>query len=269
MAQNQVPGSPLEVVAIPMDLAWQDPAENVARMRAALAALPSSSMPRLCVFPELTLTGFTTVNPAAFALKESEPVLQTVRDLAREFNTSLVFGYPELLPTGQVKNALSYVGRDGAEWARYHKMHLFTQGASPETATYTAGDHPVIVEDEGWKIGLSICFDLRFPELFRKYAQEGCHLILLSACWVGGPTKSTQFRALSAGQAVISQSFVVALNRTGKDPFCQFEGEALIHGPRGEALESKVGERAIATLDPALLKGARNLDVLSSLRDRY
>jgi len=269
MSPKPLPSYPLEVVAIPLDLVWQDPNANLARMEEALGKLPPAHGPRLVVFPELTLTGFTTVNPLQSALDSDSPILAQARGLARQFKTSILFGFPEKMASGKVRNALCYINRDGIEIGRYHKLHLFTQGAHPETATYEPGDTPIFVEDGEWRIGLSICFDLRFPELYRAYQKAACDLIVLSACWVGGPTKNDQFLALSAGGAVASQSFVVALNRTGTDPFCTFEGEAYVHGPRAEALARNQNQTTFVMLDPALLQAARGLSVQPSLKERY
>jgi predicted amidohydrolase len=238
-------------------------------MRVALAALPPVVQPRITVFPELTLTGFTTVDPVCSALGITDPILNKVNALASEFKTALVYGYPERRDSGAIRNALTFVSPNGAELAKYHKLHLFTQGATPESSTYESGDRPVIVDFEGWRLGLAICFDLRFPELFRAYSAAGCDVNLLSACWVGGPTKSAQFKAMARGLAVQSQSFMVALNRSGQDPYCQFEGETLAYGPRAEVLCESAGSAALVALDPGLLRAARALDVRSSLKARY
>jgi predicted amidohydrolase len=267
--ERQLPNQPLEIAAIPLDLAWQDPDTNVERMRAALSGLPTPSTPRITVFPELTLTGFTTVDPAKMALKSQDPRVLAAAALASEFKTALVFGFPEICEDGRVRNALVFVDEKASVCAKYHKLHLFTQGATPECSTYSAGKTPVSVEYQGWKIGLGVCFDLRFPELFRAYAKAGTHLNILSACWVGGPTKRDQFQALSKAQAILTQSFQVSLNRRGSDPFCSYEGEALVYGPRGETLAEIQNRDTLTDLDPALLEGARKLEILPSLKTEY
>jgi predicted amidohydrolase len=266
---KSLPVSPIEIAAIPLDLVWQDPRDNFEGMKQALERLPASKHPRIAVFPELTLTGFTTVNPADSALPASDPLLAEINALAAQFKTALVYGYPERMESGAIRNALVFVGPNGRELGRYHKLHLFTQGATPETSTYQPGERPVTVDYEGWRLGLGICFDLRFPELFRAYSVAGCDVNLLSACWVGGATKSDQFKAMAKGQATLSQSFMVALNRTGKDPFCTFDGETLAYGPRAEVICESAGSSAVFELDPQLLRAARILDVRSSLKDRY
>ncbi len=263
------PQKPLEIAAIPLDLAWQDPGTNVGRMHAALSTLPAKAAQRIAVFPELTLTGFTTVDPGKFALRAQDRHVAAAAALAGEFSTALVFGFPEVCEDGLVRNALVFVDETGNIRAKYHKLHLFTQGATPECSTYAPGITPVTVEYEGWKIGLGVCFDLRFPELFRSYAKAGTQLNILSACWVGGPTKRDQFQSLSKAQAILTQSFQVSLNRQGSDPFCSFEGEALVYGPRGETLSEKQNVATLTLLDPSLLEGARKLEILASLKSAY
>ena len=267
--ERALPRQALEIATIPMDLAWQDPETNVQRMRAALDALPARVSPRISVFPELTLTGFTTVDPGRFALGAKDAHVVAAASLAREFDTALIYGFPELCDDGKVRNALVFVDETGTSLAKYHKLHLFTQGATPEHSTYSPGLSPVSLDYQGWKIGLGVCFDLRFPELFRSYAKVGTQLNILSACWVGGPTKRDQFQALSKAQAILTQSFQVSLNRQGTDPFCSYEGEALVYGPRGETLAETLNNPTLTLLDPALLEGARKLEILASLKPSY
>jgi len=237
-----------------MDLAWKDPAENIRRMsteiRSRLAAHPGVD-PRslLFVFPELTLTGFVTGDPRTSALSRDSREVQAVLALARELGTAIVFGFPE--PAGdRVRNTLLFAGPGGDVVASFQKLHLFTQGKPSEAETYECGDQPVMTEYRGWKLGFGVCFDLRFPELFQNYAAQDVELIVLPACWVGGPTKSDQFQTLSRAHAILCRSFFAAVNRTGRDPNFSYEGEALVYGPRGEVL----GGEFPARLDPELFK---------------
>jgi predicted amidohydrolase len=267
--------SPLRIHPIPLELAWQNPQANWEKMRSvmetALAVSQAPPIPSrpLFVFPELTLTGFTTENPGSIALAAENPIHAEIRDFARSHKVGIIYGYPETQSNGRVRNILSAVGSDGKELAHYAKLHLFTSGTPAEVNTYEAGDSPVRFEFEGWRIGLGICFDLRFPELFRSYAANGCDLLILSACWLGGPTKSDQFRILCRAQAILTQSYFVGLNRSGKDPFANYEGEALAYGPRGEILLETTGRTPSVLLPGEHLEPARKLPILPSLRTSY
>ena len=262
---------PLELVLIPMALAWQNPAENIRRMRveietwlAAHSGIDRSTL--LFVFPELTLTGFTTESPANSAVTGDNPSVLDARKLASRFGVALAFGYPALMPSGRVRNTLELVEPSGTVVARYEKLHLYTAGKTPESTTYEPGEKPVLAEYRGWKIAFGICFDLRFPELFRVYHEAGTDLVLLPACWVGGPTKSDQFRSLARAHAILGQTFFAALSCGGNDPFASYAAETLCFGPRGETLVDGAGVATSTRLDPALLDSARMLAILPSVR---
>lgn len=254
-----------------MDLAWNEPFENIRRMDeliegrlAAAPAVPSEA--RLFVFPELALTGFVTENPPAFKL-EGDPVVERLRRLASERRTALAVGLPERNPAspGRPFNTLLLLGPDGRTVASYRKLHLFTWGAAPESSRYSAGDKAVVASYLGWKIGFSICFDLRFGGLYHQYAKAGADLILAPACWVGGPHKSYQFRTLGSAHAILSQAYVAAVNRSGRDPAYEYDGAGFVFSPFGE----NVYEGSPCPLDPVELEACRRLAVRGSDRSAY
>ncbi len=256
---------------ISLDLAWKDPAENLRRMRTEiqqrLKSKPNvSASERLFVFPELTLTGFVTDAPHLAALSRESEQVQAVSDMAREFGTGILAGFPEPgVKHRSVTNTLLGFGSDGSVFADYQKLHLFTAGKPAESETYVAGDRGVVANYRGWRIGLGICFDLRFPELFQAYAAAGADVMILPACWVGGLTKSQQFKSLAQAHAILTQSFFLTVNRSGNDPYFQYEGEAFLFGPRGEGFDGAGPFR----LDPVLLEQARALPVRASRRTHY
>lgn len=266
-----MPSQPLHLDLIPMDLAWADPKENVRRMESAIAErlnvdfnVPSES--RIFVFPEVSLTAFVTDGSEDAALDRNAPEVQQVRELARKYRTAVVFGFPEKWSDSkQPLNTLLFVSPEGEDLADYQKLHLFTAGASPESDHYQRGDSGTLLVYRGWKIGFGICFDLRFPTMFQSYAREGVDLIILPACWIGGPGKSYQFRTLSTARAIENQCFFAALNRSGKDNQYSYEGEVLCFGPKGDPLEGSAG----FSLDPTLLEEARKLKIRPSDLEEY
>lgn len=262
----------LHLQPIPLDLAWGDPEENLRRVEAAVRdglrrspELPSEA--RLFVLPELTLTGFVTKDPPAFAVEPPHPRVERLRALARELKTGLAAGFPEPNPADPAKpfNTLALIGPDGSVAARYRKTHLFTAGKSPESAAYSAGGAGVVCAYRGWRIALAICFDVRFSGLFHAYARAGADLVVVSSCWVGGPHKTYQYRALCSAHAILSQAYVAAVNRSGKDPFFEYDGSAYVFSPFGEDLY----RGGPCRLDPAELKSCRGLEVRSADRPSY
>ena len=262
---------PLHLDLIPMDLAWADARANIRLMDEAIQSrmkersdIPSDA--RVFVFPEVALTAFVTDRSGDVALPRLGPEVEAVRALAGKYKTAIVFGFPERVE-GQEKpyNTLLFVSPQGEDLADYQKLHLYTASSPPESESYQHGQSGTVLTYRGWKIAFAICFDLRFSNLFHAYAQAGADLVVLPACWIGGPGKSVQLQTLSAARAIEGQCFFAALNRSGKDPSASYEGEVLCFAPRGEPLVEKTG----FDLDSALLDEARKLKVRPSDLEEY
>jgi len=262
----------LFVEPVSLDLAFSEPAENLRRIEAAVserlarapAAAPGS---RLFLFPELALTGFVTKQPRAFDLEGSDPVIEGLRRLAVSSRAVLAVGLPELNRSdpGRPFNSLALIGSEGELLASYRKLHLFTLGTSPESACYSSGEAGTLLSYRGWRIGLSICFDLRFPGLYHEYARSAADLILAPACWVGGAHKSYQFKTLGSAHAILSQAYLASVNRSGRDPAFEYDGSAYVFSPFGENLF----EGAACRLDPSELESCRRLSVRPADRPAY
>jgi omega-amidase len=264
----------LHLDLVPLDLAWEDIPRNLALTEEAIVSrlkanpqLPSES--RLFVFPEVSLTGFVTETATEVAVERNGSEVQAFRDLAKKYRTALVIGFPEKI-AGQEKpsNTLLLISPQGEDLADYQKIHLYTAGPTPESATYERGSVGTIVDYRGWKLGFGICFDLRFPELFQVYAREGVELVILPACWIGGPGKARQFEVLSAARAIEGQFFFGSLNRSGKDPHCSFEGDVWCFSPKGEPL-AEVSRGGGFSLNPEMLVDAKKLQVRNSDLEEY
>ena len=252
---------PLYVHPVALDLAWNDAEANLAQIDAALEKLLKGverPEEHLTLFPELTLTGFVTKDPPAFAIGDG--AIKSLGALAKKHKTAIAAGFPEK-SSGKPLNALALFGPDGKLVARYHKLHLFTWGKNAEAATYEAGKAGVVATYRGWKLGLAICFDVRFPPLFHEYAKAGVDLLLISSCWIGGPHKTYQYRTITSGHAILTQAYVAAVNRSGKDPFFEYDGAEYVFSPFGEPADPK--------LDPTELENARKLVVRPSDRQSY
>lgn len=261
---------PLRLQPCPLDLAWNDPSENLRKIENSLKTnLKNSSVPEefLFLFPELTLTGFVTENPPSFSLREN-PV-QALAELAKKYRTAIAAGFPERNPKDSRRpfNTLAVFGPDGNLLGKYRKLHLFTVGKVPETEVFTAGENGIILEYRGWKTGLSICFDLRFPALYQQYARSAVDLILAPACWVGGEHKSYQFKTIGSAHAILSQAFLASVNRAGRDPAYEYDGTRYVFSPFGE--DQLAGQTGGCLLDESLLEACRKMKVRPSDRKAY
>ena len=127
----------------------------------------------LIVFPELFLSGYTTKDLDGLALDLDGPEVGEMARIAREGDVAVIFGMPERVPGG-VANSAVCVDRRGNVAGSYRKTHLF----GDERGAFVAGDELLVVELDGIKAGLLICFDVEFPEVARSLALGGADLLV-------------------------------------------------------------------------------------------
>lgn len=265
-----MPRRDLRVHPCALNLAWNDPAANLAGIDAMvarkLAADPGvDPESTLMLFPELTLTGFVTTDPPM--LEPDGPEIAKLAEIAARRRVALGAGWPQRNPADPAKpfNVYALFGPDGRMLGAYRKIHLFTLGKEPEAAAYSAGSRGLLLQHRGWTIAFSVCFDVRFSRLFLEYAKRRADLVLAPACWVGGPHKTYQFRTLNSAHAVLGQCYVAAVNRDGGDPNFEYDGAEYVFSPFGEQRYEGKG----LALDAAELEKARALAVRPSDRDDY
>ena len=127
-------------------------------------------------------------------------------------------------------NTLVHLDPNGKLKTKYRKIHPFSY--STENKYYKAGKSPVITKISGMKIGLSICYDLRFPELFRFYAKAKVDLIINIANWPD--TRIEHWRTLLKARAIENQCYVAGVNRVGDDPKLHYNGYSSVFDPMGK-----------------------------------
>jgi predicted amidohydrolase len=175
---------------------------------------------------------------------EDHPTVEWARGLAAELGIDLVAGSVSERREGHDKlaNASVHVGPDGEVKAVYRKIHLFDVQVGDkeylESASDESGDEIVVTElADGTKAGLSICYDLRFPELYRIMAVRGARILTVPANFTH-PTGSAHWEVLLRARAVEDQAFVIAAGQVGDHPgdMGRMYGNSLIVDPWGEVL---------------------------------
>ena len=196
---------------------------------------------RLAVLPE----NFAYMNPdnAAKRRVASEEIPNRVLPFLAETaarHAMYIIGGSVLLPGagGKLRNACPVYGPDGSCLAVYDKMHLFDidlPGESyRESDLIEAGTRPVRVEVDHWQVGLSIFYDLRFPELYRRYAVDGCQLLTVPSAFTV-PTGRAHWEVLLRARAIENQAYVLAPAQIGAHPGGRRTwGHSLIIDPWGE-----------------------------------
>jgi len=184
----------------------------------------------LLIFPEMTLTGFSMDTENLSDKREGEN-LRYFSDVARKFSTNVIALMIER-DVNYYFNTLFHISPSGSLINFYRKIHPFSY--SSENKFFTGGEKPVITEIEDWKIGLSICYDLRFPELFRFYAKERVDMIVNIANWP--IPRIEHWRTLLKARAIENQCFVVGVNRIGNDPNANYNGYSSVFNPMGNEI---------------------------------
>ena len=250
----------MTVLGVQLDIAWESPSPNCARVLELLDAAPPERN-SLVVLPELFATGFSmNVEIVARAQREAE---ECCAALAARFGIYLIAGIGAAARKNRAMNFAVAFAPDGKVVARYAKTHPFSYGK--ETEFYDAGEELVAWSLNDIKVAPLVCYDLRFPEAFRAH-QEMPELFCVIANWPA--SRAHHWRSLLVARAIENQAFVVGVNRCGDDPNVSYSGDSLIVGPRGEILCDAGNEETVfgATLDMEDLHLYR--DEFPALKDR-
>ncbi|RUX76236.1 carbon-nitrogen hydrolase family protein [Mesorhizobium sp. M7A.F.Ca.US.005.03.1.1] len=218
--------------------------------------------------PEMTgaLIRDKEARAASFTSEDKDIVVATARRLAKELGIFLHIGSPAILRAdGKLANRALLFGPDGAALAAYDKIHMFDvdldNGESwRESAAYEPGTEAVVTDIEGAKLGFAVCYDLRFPQLFRAEALAGADLFSVPAAFTR-QTGEAHWHVLLRARAIENGAYVVAaaqggLHEDGRETY----GHSLIVDPWGRIIaEAAHDEPAVivAEIDPAQSLAAR------------
>jgi predicted amidohydrolase len=250
-------------VALAQILGGSTPQENL-ELVATRTAEAAANDAQLVVFPEATMRRFG-LPLAEIAEPVNGPWAQQLRKIAEHHQLVVVAGMFTPSGDGRVKNTLRAVG-PGVD-AHYHKIHLFDAFGFRESDTVAPGAEPVMITVAEAKVGLSTCYDVRFPGLYTRLAELGAQVICVAASWGAGVGKVEQWQLLTRARALDSTSYLVAAGQA--DPAAVgvvLEGTAptgigcsAVLSPRGEVLQSLGPE-------PGLLVADLDLDLVEQTR---
>lgn len=243
--------TPLLVALGEYDTSWHDRAASLARA-SALVRDAADQGARLVVLPEMCTTGFT-MNAASYAEPVDGPSVRGLGEIAAAARVHLIAGVALREDSGGASRAVNSAlvfGDDGALRAMYRKQRVFAYAGEHEV--YEQGREPVIVDVEGVLLALFVCYDLRFPELFRAVARDVEAMVII-ANW---PAKRrSHWDALLRARAIENQCFVVAVNRIGTGGGIEYDGGSAAFDPWGEQVAAGSGARA--AIDPARVRAVR------------
>ena len=234
MKNSATNSNTLRVALGEYDIGWHEPDVSLDRA-AQLVTEAAAGGARLVVLPEMCTSGFTM--DVDFAEPKTGEHIQRLSQIARSSNVWLIAGVPTRdteASTCAARNSALVFTPTGALESVYHKQRLFAY--ADEQRSYCAGAEPLVVEIDGVRVSPFICYDLRFPELFRSVASR-VDVIVVIASWPAA--RRTHWDVLLRARAIENQCYVIGVNRTGEGGTIAYDGGSAAFDPWGELLEAK------------------------------
>jgi omega-amidase len=195
----------------------------------------------LIVFPEMTDTGYSMPVVQNHAASWSNGFVPGLQETARKLSIAVVSGVSERDNTS-IYNSQVFVDQEGNTTAKYRKTHLYAVAPIEEQKCFAPGETFASVAHGGLRFGFSICYDLRFPEMYRKMVTaQNVSVFIISSAWPF--PRVEHFRTLALARAIENQSYVIASNRVGKDDDLWFCGSSAIIDPRGVMIAAASADR--------------------------
>jgi omega-amidase len=256
----------VQVIGCQFDIVWEDKEANFERVRALLNGV-SVEKDALIVLPEMFTTGFS-MRVESTAEWADGPTHQFLSQLARDTKAYVIGGVATLGSDGRGRNEALMMDSTGKEIARYCKLHPFSLGG--EDKHFTAGEATCSFAWGPFRVAPFICYDLRFPEVFRHQTRLGAQVLVVIANWP--EARDVHWQTLLRARAIENQAYVIGVNRVGHDPKLAYLGHSAILDPHGEplALAESSPQVLTADLDFDLLREYRqNFSVLRDMRAEY
>ncbi len=262
------PEASLTISIAQIRVACRQPEENLAKAEALIAEAARRGSDLVC-FPEMWSTGFDWSYLAEQAEKHAA-VIERVAALARRYRIWINGSLPEMTDDGRIANTSILFTAEGERAGIYRKVHLFS--LLHEDQHLAAGDALTVVDTPWGLIGLSICYDIRFPELFRSYALQGVRLVLSPVAFPH--PRLDHWQVLSRARAIENQMFLVGVNRVGSEDFgpdgvVTYFGNSVIIDPWGRVvLEAGETEEKLLTATIDLREADEVRSSMRVLNDR-
>jgi predicted amidohydrolase len=226
-------------IAIQTDPVWQDVAENRRRIESAIDA-GGFAAGDFIVLPEMCETGWTTDHAALDRTRDS---IAWFAGVARNRGVWLQAGFGERLEKARYSNSAVVIGPEGEVRGVYRKAFLFPS----ERASFVAGEELLVVDTGAARVCPLVCYDLRFPELWRLAARAGTDVFSVSSSWPS--VRHEHWRALLVARAIENQAAIIAANRCGRDPTSEYAGGSVAIDATGRRVTELAADEGVAQLE--------------------
>lgn len=192
--------------------------------------------------PECFFSMSNGQSPTPYLIEQNNEFHQEIRKISTQNNIAIIGGSAATLKNGVVVNRAYNFDKNGIDLGVYDKNHLFScdlggdKKVINEADIYTAGNATQMIQFEEWKIGLGICFDLRYPEMARNYVLNGASILTFSSAFTV-PTGKAHWHTLNRARAIENQCYVIAVGQWGvHNERIQTYGHSLVIDPWGDIL---------------------------------
>lgn len=237
-----------------LNIIWEDKTANKKAITAILDNLEIKEGEML-VFPELTLTGFTMQSEEISEVITNSDTLEFFKIISKKYFCSVLFGMA-VKRCQTIYNSAIFINVKDGSITQYNKLHTFSLAG--ENNYYSPGEKTQIIEHYGVKIGLSICYDLRFSHLFDTQ-RNLVHLFINIANWPD--SRKDHWITLAKARAIEFQAYFIGVNRSGSDPEGHtFTANTAVFDPTGNSVEHTYTKECVSTynLNIALVAEARS-----------
>jgi len=231
----------MKAYLVQLDIAWRNKPANFQKVRDLLGK--SVEPGSLIVLPEMFATGFD-VDHGTLVEGKPEQLAETadfLSSLARDLNSTVQGTGITPSPDGKRQNLVVAFGTSGKPLSTFQKLHPFTFGG--EHKRFTAGTDIVAYPAGEFTVAPFICYDLRFPEVFRHATLRGANVFTVVANWPS--PRHSHWLPLLQARAIENQCYVLGVNRAGRDKFLTYEGQSVCFNPKGEQLALAGAEECV------------------------
>jgi predicted amidohydrolase len=230
----------MRIAAAQISCVLGDVGANTAKIREFSIRAKEAGV-ELIVFPEAADTGYSMSVAEANATNWAVGVVPELQKIAKQLSLVIVSGVSER-DSSVIYNSQVVIDPRGQIIARYRKSHLFAMPPIDERSCFSPGSELSSFSVGELRCGLSICYDLRFPELYRCLAlKDKVNVFVMSSAWP--LPRAEHLRTLAMARAIENQSYVVLANRVGTDDGAAFCGNSAIIDPYGIILAAASAER--------------------------
>ncbi len=239
----------MKIAVVQYDITWEQQQENYRKVTSLLEGIDAD----VIALPELFSTGHT-LTPTPFMETENGPTATFLAECAQTHNSYIIGSYIQRTEDKPL-NSVVIFNPEGESVLTFSKMHLIS--LEKENQVYQHGKKVEVVEIHGHLIGVVVCYDLRFPNLFRTLRDKGAVCVFVISNW---PTNQRKhWEILLRARAIEHQMFIVGVNRIGNAPTGDCSGESMIVDPSGNIVAAAGHQEEVltATIDLSVVEKFR------------